>query len=157
MNYLKNKLNRLAMRAFGIRRERDYARGMTLIEIMVVIIILAMLATLVTVAVVPQLEQAKVDTARLQIRNFMSALEMYRIKVNKYPTTSEGLESLVNPPNNLKPFLNEIPKDPWSKDYVYVSPGSHGKLGFDISSAGPDGIEGNEDDVNSWALEGDKK
>ncbi len=154
---MKRRIKRLIREYLEAQKQANKrAHGMTLIEIMVVIIILAMLATLVSVAVVPQLEQAKTDTAKLQIRNFMQALEMYKLKIGHYPTTSEGLEALTNPPKKVQPFLKEIPKDPWGNEYVYTSPSSHGKMGYDIESYGPDGVD-SEDDIESWNLEGDEK
>jgi general secretion pathway protein G len=142
------------MREFSVRQAGRQARGMTLIEIMVVILILGMIMSLVAVAVVPQFEQAKIDTAKLQIRNFQQALDHYKIRFNKYPTTAEGIDALTHPPNNMQPFLNEVPKDPWGNDYVYVSPGSHAKAGYDIESYGPDGQSGGGDDIQSWNLDG---
>ena len=145
------------LRAFARNSRRAPARGMTLIEIMVVILILGMVASLVAVAVIPQFEQAKIDTTRLQIRNFAQALDHYKIRFGKYPGTAEGLESLTNPPKNVKPFLNEIPKDPWGTDYVYVSPGVSSKAGYDIESYGPDGSDGGGDDIESWNLAGEEE
>ena len=131
------------------------ARGMTLIEIMVVILIIGMVSGIVAVGVIPQFEQAKIDTTRVQIQNFQQALDHYKIRVGKYPTTSEGLEALTNPPKNMQPILTEIPRDPWQNDYVYVSPGVNSKAGYDIESYGPDGVDGGNDDIESWNLQGD--
>ena len=124
-------------------------RGMTLIEILVVVAILGMLATAVTVTVLDQFEDAKNERARMDIAAINSALEIYKIKNNKFPTTGEGLSSLVNPPKG-KPFLSEIPKDPWDNDYNYQSPGERNARSYDLWSSGPDGQSGNEDDIGNW-------
>jgi len=129
--------------------------GMTLIEIMVVILIIGMVSGIVAVGVIPQFQQAKMDTTRVQIQNFQQALDHYKIRVGKYPNTSEGLEALTNPPKRMQPILTEIPRDPWQNDYVYVSPGVNSKAGYDIESYGPDGVDGGEDDIESWNLQGD--
>ena len=44
-----------------------------------------------------------------------------------------------------------MPKDPWSNDYVYISPGTNSD--FDIISYGADGVPGGENehmDINNW-------
>ncbi|MCH7592751.1 MAG: type II secretion system protein GspG [Planctomycetes bacterium] len=43
-------------------------------------------------------------------------------------------------------FLTEI----WGNDLIYQSPGEHNEKKFDLSSAGPDGIAGNVDDIVNW-------
>ncbi len=126
--------------------------GMTLLEIMVVIIIIGLVSGLVGVAVFEQLDAAKEDTARTQIANISQALDLYRLKIGKYPGTSEGLNALTNPPNNARPFMDNVPKDPWGNDYVYTFPGSHNKGGFDLESYGSDGQDGGEMDIENWSM-----
>ena len=76
--------------------------------------------------------------------------------MNRYPTTSEGLEALIYNPTGADawagPYLkkNVLPNDPWGNPYVYQCPGQYGD--YDIYSNGPDGVAGNEDDVCSWIL-----
>jgi general secretion pathway protein G len=91
-------------------------RGMTLIEIMVVIAILGMIAAAIGIAVVPQLEEAKRDTAKLDIRNIESALKLYYTKKGAYPDTSTGLKALVDTQT-----LDKVPVDPWQNEYVYMN------------------------------------
>lgn len=133
------------------RRRRRAPKGLTLIEIMVVIVILGVLSTLVGASVMGALSEAKVQTAVNQVRNFATALDHYKVRFGKYPTTAEGLQAMVKPPRG-EPIMVEIPKDPWGNDYVYVSPGTQSRSGFDIRSLGPDGAEGN-DDIASWELD----
>jgi general secretion pathway protein G len=125
-------------------------RGMTLIEIMVVITIIGLVMGMVGVAVMRQLESAKKMTACNQIKEFEQALELYKLEKNQYPGTEEGLPALVTA-KKLKG--NSVPKDPWGKDYVYIFPGQHNSDGFDIMSYGGDGREGGSDtgeDLNNW-------
>ena len=96
-------------------RRRRSARGMTLIEIIVVITILSLLMAAVGVAVIPQLEAAKVDTAKLDIQNINMALKTYYAKKGNYPDTGAGLKALVE-----QQILDKQPVDPWQHDYVYV-------------------------------------
>jgi general secretion pathway protein G len=128
---------------------RSARKGMTLIEILVVVAILGMLATAVTVAVLDQFEDAKGERARMDLAAITQGLSAYYIKMGKYPTTGEGLSSLVNPPKG-SPLLSELPRDPWDAEYSYANPGTHNAKGFDVWSSGKDGQSGSDDDVGNW-------
>lgn len=132
------------------RRGRKGRRGLTLIEILVVVTILGLLASIVGVAVVNQMEQSRIDTAKLQIGEVSKALDMYKIKFHRYPNTAEGLQSLAAPPEGKPPIMDTVPKDPWGNDYIYVSPGQHNPAKFDLQSKGPDGQSDTADDVANW-------
>lgn len=132
------------------RAPRKGRRGLTLIEILVVVTILGLIAGIVGITVANQLEDAKIDTARVQIGNIEDALELYKIKFNRYPNTAEGLQVLASPPGGKKPLMETIPKDPWDADYVFVCPGTHNTSKFDLQSKGPDGVADTEDDVKNW-------
>ena len=109
-------MNLKTIRAQLNRRRR--ARGMTLIEIIVVITILALLTAAVSVAVIPRLEEAKVDRAKLDIANIVTALKTYYAKKGSYPDTGLGLKALVD-----AQILDKMPTDPWDGDYVYMNEG----------------------------------
>ncbi|CAB1274395.1 type II secretion system major pseudopilin GspG [Candidatus Nitrosacidococcus tergens] len=132
-------------------------KGFTLIELLVVLVILGLLAGLVGPQVMKYLGGAKSDSTRLQIENIASVLDLYRLDVGHYPSTSEGLQALIEAPAGAKnwdgPYLKkkQVPKDSWGNDYHYRSPGEHGP--FDIYSLGADGVEGGErenQDIVSW-------
>ena len=125
-------------------------RGMNLIEIMVVLVIISLVVGVVGANVMGSLETAKIKTAKTQIKQLEEALELYKLSKHRYPNTAEGLAALANPSGGDKPFIKELPKDPWDKDYVYISPGTHNRDGVDISSYGPDGVDGGGDDVGNW-------
>ncbi|NOT84564.1 MAG: type II secretion system major pseudopilin GspG [Methylococcaceae bacterium] len=131
--------------------------GFTLIELLVVLAIIGLLAGLVGPQVMNKLGGAKTKTAKTQIEDLSGALDMYRLDVGSYPATEQGLKALVEKPANVGiwngPYLakSKLPQDPWMKDYIYVSPGQHGK--FDLSSLGADareGGEGEDQDLRSW-------
>ena len=140
-------------------------RGMTLIEIMVVITILGLIATVVTVNVLDRLDEAKVSTAKTQIKGLEEALDQYRRDNGFYPTTEQGLQSLVEkpttgrapsryPPNGYIKG-GKVPKDPWNCDYKFYSPGLQGHE-YEMYSLGRDcqeGGEGIDADISSFETE----
>ncbi len=141
------------------------AKGMTLIEIMVVVTILGIIATLVTVNVIGRLDQAKVSAAKTQIKNLETALDEFRRDAGFYPSAEQGLRALIEKPTAGRipasypkgGYLkgNAIPKDPWSCEFLYFSPGTHGNNPYEITSLGGDCQEGGEDtdeDINSWEI-----
>jgi general secretion pathway protein G len=137
--------------------------GFTLIEIMVVVVILALLAALVGPKIMGRTDDAKIQTTKTQIRSLESALKLYKLDNGVYPTTEQGLNSLVTKPavgvipKNYKEGgyveSKNVPKDGWGNDFLYVSPGEHGD--YDLYSYGADGVKGGEGknaDINSWDL-----
>ena len=133
----------------AVRRRPD-ARGFTLIEIMVVVVILAILGTLVAPSIIGRIDEARVTKAKSDLRLYESALDMYRMDNYRYPTTDQGLESLVKKPSdpsikNWRPegYVKQLVKDPWNRDYVYQSPGTNGAP-FDLFTLGADGQPGGE-------------
>jgi general secretion pathway protein G len=137
---------------------RKSERGVTLIEMLVVIMIIGMIASLVAVNVIRQGESAKRTAARAQISTFMNALGIYKLDTGVYPSTSQGLQALREKvgdlPNWAGPYLGkDVPLDPWGRPYDYKYPGDHGE-DPDIISLGADGQpggDGNNADIVSWS------
>lgn len=133
-----------------LNKKRARQRGMTLIEIMVVITILAVLGGIVALNVLPQADNARVGAAQNQIDIFDQALSLYSLHNGRYPTTEEGLEALIVPPRSLRNAAtyqeggyidaDEVPRDPWGNEYEYTYPGATGR--YDIISYGRDGQPG---------------
>jgi general secretion pathway protein G len=46
--------------------------------------------------------------------------------------------------------MDQIPLDPYGKDYQYVQPGIHNPDSYDLFSAGKDHIPGTVDDTGNW-------
>lgn len=141
------------------RKNACMARGFTLIEIMVVLVILGLLAAAVAPSVIGKADEARVKRAKTDIRAISSALDLYKLDNYNYPSTEQGLQALVSRPSgfpeaknwNQDGYLKNFPKDPWERDYVYISPGTNGA--YDLYSYGADGKEGGEGydaDVVSW-------
>jgi general secretion pathway protein G len=131
-------------------------RGFTLIELLVVLVILGLLAGLVGPNIINQLGGAKTDTALVQIKQLEQAVEMYKLDVGRYPTSSEGLEALVEKPGDADgwngPYLKGgVPLDPWKQDYLYVYPGTRADVEiFTLGQDGTEGGEGENSDVGNW-------
>jgi general secretion pathway protein G len=144
----------------GSRAPRQ-ARGFTLIEIMVVVIIIGLLAAVIVPQVVSKVDEAKVAKAKSDIQTLETALTMFRLDNSRYPTTDQGLASLVQQPTDptirhWRPggYIPRLSKDPWGFDYQYTSPGTHSK-DFDLYSLGADGQPGGEGvdaDIGNWNM-----
>jgi len=124
-------------------------RGITLIELMVVMVIIALFATIVGQRLFRNVEKAYQSTAKQQIAEFEGLLDTFRLDVGRYPTSEEGLQSLRAKPGTLEgwdgPYAKkDIPLDPWKHAYVYRFPGQHGE--YDLYSYGADGQEGGDGD-----------
>lgn len=123
------------------------SEGYTLIEMLVVLTIISMIVGLVGPRVLNYLGQSRVKTARLQIENLSSALDLFYMDTGRYPTTSEGLTALVQRPSDVEvwngPYIkgSRVPLDPWANPYQYRSPVSYSPP-YEIISLGSDGHEG---------------
>jgi general secretion pathway protein G len=125
-----------------LRRHRE--AGFTLIELLVVLAILGMLVALATPQVIKYLARAKHDTAKIEMQNLQSALDLYLLDVGRYPTQQEGLNALVQNPGGLAnwhgPYLKNgtLKNDPWGHPYQYRIPGQNGGE-YDIYTLGENG------------------
>ena len=121
-----------------MRKTRTLQRGFSLIEIMVVVVIIGMLASIATVGVITYIDKARITTAKSQMKEFVKALDLYKMEKGSYPTSGEGLELLTKAQATGKPLLKDIPKDPWGRKYIYNSTGSN----YEIISYGGNKREG---------------
>ena len=77
------------------QRHAHASAGFTLVEMLVVLTIIGLIMGLIGPRVLGYLSESKVKTAKLQIESFSSALDLFYIDTGRYPTSSEGLESLA--------------------------------------------------------------
>jgi general secretion pathway protein G len=133
-------------------------KGFSLIEVMVVILIIGIMTAIVAPNIIGNQEEAQLKKAAIDIQNLESALQMYKLRNNVFPTTEQGLEALVEEPT-IEPiprnfpvggFIARLPNDPWDNPYNLISPGELGLV--DIFSNGPDGEPGTDDDIGNWNI-----
>ncbi len=140
------------------------SKGFTLLEILVVVFILGILAAIVAPKIMGRTDDAKVAEAKVQVKDFETALKLYKLDNGSYPTTEQGLQALIDPPTagdlpkHYRPggYLEQkkVPLDPWGNPFVYICPGQHGD--YDLSSLGADGKPGGEGydaDIDNWQMQ----
>ena len=145
--------------------KRPNRRGMTLIEIMIVLGILVLLASMVGPALFKAGDKADIQSARTQIASLEGSLDHYMLDLKTMPSTEQGLEALVEEVAGEEgedeegsskwdgPYItkSKIPKDPWGSDYQYEYPSDKTKGDKPaIWSMGKDKEDGTEDDIKNW-------
>lgn len=135
------------------------SHGFTLVEILIVITIIALLAALVGPRLMGSLSKSQGKTTRAQIEMLTTALDNFRLDNGRYPSQKEGLQVLVEAPQQLPtwsgPYLKkrQVPKDAWGFDFHYALPPTRGGIDFDLYSLGADANEGGEQenqDIGNW-------
>ena len=122
--------------------------GFTLIEILIVVVILGILGAVVMPNILSRPDTARVQAAQTDLRALSQTLEIYRLDNFQYPSSEQGLESLVDRPSgfpepknwNPEGYLKKLPTDPWGSPYLYEKTGSS----YSLVSLGADGQEGGE-------------
>ena len=101
-------------------------------------------------------ELARLNKANADVKNYSTALDLFELDNGFYPSTQQGLQALLTQPttppvpiNWRGPYLqrNSVPNDPWGRPYLYMCPGTGNITRFDLSSAGPNGVYGDKDDI----------
>ncbi|MCK5884125.1 MAG: type II secretion system major pseudopilin GspG [Bacteriovoracaceae bacterium] len=128
--------------------------GFSLLEILIALSLMAVALGFVGSKLFQQFQSGKVDAAGIQMKTIQSVLKDYRRDCNRYPTTEQGLDALLDKPTvgreckRYRPdgYLEaeEVPMDPWDSEYVYESDGKT----ITMYSFGPDQEEGTEDDIH---------
>lgn len=130
------------------QRRRRRSRGMTLIEILVVLAIIGLIVGGVSVVAFSALADSKVKAAASDVIKLQAACEQFMLQKNdKCPKTMTDLKAAG--------VVARVQKDPWGEEFQIVCPGEHGSV--DILSFGPDRKAGGGDDVVSWEAPKDKE
>ncbi len=133
--------------------------GFTLIEILLVVIIISTLSAMVLPRLVGRSDQARVATAKADVQvNIPSALKLYELDNGFFPSTEQGLQSLLTKPGTQPlpenwngPYLEKKPVDPWGRPYQYLSPGVNRPHDYDLFSMGKSADpKKTDDDVANW-------
>ena len=117
-------------------------RGMSLIEIIIVIVLIGAVLTFVGSRVLGGADRAKANLAKSQVQTLAGKVEQYQMDTGSLPTS---LADLVTQPGGasgwLGPYAKEAElKDPWGNAIEYRSPGEGGP--FDLVILGKDGKVG---------------
>ena len=138
---MKNRMNVEQMMA-ALRERRGLAnnKGMTLVEVLIVLTIMASIMGVVGVFVVGAIDRANVKEAQVEIANLENMVNSHMLSSSPR-ALPETLEDLTKGP---APLAKKIPNDPWGNEYVYTKVSN---VEFTIVSPGADGKEGTEDDV----------
>ncbi len=139
-----------------LKRKRKPGRegGFSLLEILIVLMIIAMITTLVGPRLMSQLDRSKSQTAKVQARSLLTALDTMRLDLGRYPSNEEGLGLLTTAPpgggdNWVGPYLSgALPMDPWGRPYIYrlSADGQTAEIGS-LGSDGREGGTGNAADI----------
>ena len=136
--------------------------GFTLIEVLLVLFILAVLASMGIWAIQGARAQAFKREATAYVGMLRNVVDQYDADVSRPPDASnigELIAALVSCPSGLEnswggPYIHDTAKsiDPWGNPYQYAYPATRSPSAtrnFEIWSFGPDGIDGNDDDITS--------
>lgn len=148
-------------------RQTNQQAGFSLIEIMVVLVIIGLLVSIVAPNVLDRADDARAQKVQADFSTIATTLKLYRLDNFNYPTSEQGLEALVTQPSidplptNWKKggYLDDMPKDPWGRPYLYLSPAEFSDKDFDLYSLGADGVTGGEEqnaDLGNWIKEGEE-
>jgi general secretion pathway protein G len=138
------------------RRRAPRRSAFTLMEVLLVLVILVVLASMAVTIFGGTQQRALKDAAKAQVGIFKGAVNLYKFHTKNFPSS---LSDLINKPSDSAtashwegPYVEgaKIPLDPWDHEYKFAAPGKHNSESFDIWSSGPDGQDGNEDDIGNW-------
>jgi general secretion pathway protein G len=130
------------------RPRRKSQRGMTLLEIMIVIAILGLLVVIVVPRVVGALSSSKTDLMKIQVDKIATDwYNRWQLKTNEACPKDllEVARAVSASPDDVK--------DAWDSDFKFMCGSEAGLpngLTFGVYSLGEDKKEGTADDIKSW-------
>ncbi len=116
----------------------------TLLEIMLVVTIIALLLGTAIYKLRGNVEVGRAVAVQSSLQSIQTQLKLYESMNGFMPTTEQGLQALVSRPSSeplpsrWTQLFDEVPKDPWNTEFVYLNPGKRNQNTFDLYSAGPD-------------------
>ncbi len=138
------------------KQNRLCRKNYTMMEMVIVLVIIGLLTSIAVPLYIKHMKQARVNTAKTQIRLLEQAIFDFQLDMKRFPDTDYGLreldENVTSDENWNGPYLRPgVPKDPWGAEYIYDKPGEHGD--YDLISYGSDnqpGGEGDAADISNW-------
>jgi general secretion pathway protein G len=118
-------------------------RGMTLLEIMIVIALIGLVMGSIGFGLNAYFKKGQIKTAKIAANQISQAAQQYMMENNS--NCPNSVDDLVSNKN-----LAKKPKDPWGREYTLKCPGTGDPDGVDVMSTGPDRQEGTADDIKSW-------
>lgn len=140
------------------RSSRSRRAGLTLMEVMLVLVILGILGSMAAMFVSSARKDALRKTTKAEIDVLVNAIDRYSLNMLANPPAQDGLQALLERPSSdsnnrwAGPYIkpNNDLKDAWGNPYEYEEVDyGNGQRGILITSAGPDGSVGTDDDVTS--------
>ena len=140
-----------------MKRHPSFNAAFTLLEIMLVVLIIGLLIGMGLRFTGGKLDETRKVKVLGDLQQIKTNLLMYQAANGFYPSTAQGLQALVVRPDteprprNWRALDDQVPRDPWDKEYFYVYPGKHNSREYDIFSSGPDrNPETEEDNIGNW-------
>jgi len=128
--------------AVRMQLRRCRVRGVTLVEVLIVVAIMSLIAGAVAIFAVPHFKKTQLKAAQHDTMTLVQVVDTYRLsrpEAEKECPTFEQLKQYQ------AVRANQSLVDPWQRPYRIVCDGAQ----FGVTSSGPDGVAGNDDDI--WA------
>ena len=138
-----------------IKKSKMIHAGFTLLEMVIVLGIIAMIMGGAIFVMKNISDSGAITVVDGDFASIENALQAYKNNAGNYPSGKQGLMALVEKPSSApRPrrwiqIMDQLPKDPWGKEYVYKYPGSKNRSRPELICYGKDGLEGTEDDMSS--------
>ncbi len=120
-------------------------RGLTLVEIIVVLIILSLVMTFVGGQILGAGDTTKAELTRTMLKDMQMSIEQFRLRYNQLPPTLDAMTgcSDITGPGCTPIRKADSLKDAWGNKLIYTIEGSGNA--YKIRSLGADGKDGGEE------------
>ena len=141
------------------RTRRIHRGGFSLLELLVVVTIIGLLAALVGPRLLKKAAGTKVETTKAQLTLLENAVESYRLDTGTLPTQQQGLEALIEEPDDTPnwdgPYIERarLPTDGWGRDFEYQLDERWDFIIYSLGADGREGGEGENADINNRELD----